>query len=343
MELSFPKPDDMHVHLRDGLALHVTVPATAKQFARAIVMPNLKPPIISTAQASAYRDRILAHVPKGLSFDPLMTLYLHPELTPEEIHLAKASGIVYGVKLYPQGATTNSEGGLKQLTEAYPVFEAMQKVGLPLLIHGEAIDPSIDIFDREKAFIDQSLTELLKRFPSLNIVLEHVTTKDAVDFVLEGSRHLAATITPHHLMYNRTDMLAGGIKPQLYCMPILKRELHRQALIKAATSGNPKFFLGTDSAPHELSTKHSACGCAGVFSALSAIECYATLFDEVGALARLPDFASHFGAQFYGLPRSSETVVLHETDKIIPESISYLDGLLVPMCAGQTLKYTLEA
>jgi dihydroorotase len=342
MVLTFPTPDDFHLHLRDGEALKVTVPATAKQFARAIIMPNLKPSLTTTALVAAYQERILKHVPAGMHFQPLMTLYLSANLSPNEILTAKQSGIVHGVKLYPQGATTNSDGGMKQLTDAYPVFAAMEKAGLPLLIHGEAVDSSIDIFDREKAFIDQSLIPLIAAFPELKIVLEHITTQDAVDFILSAPKQIGATITAHHLMFNRSDMLTGGIKPHLYCMPILKREKHRQALIKAATSGNAKFFLGTDSAPHEVSTKLSACGCAGVFSAPCAIEAYATIFDQAGALDKLPDFASRFGAEFYRLPQNTQTITLIKQAHTVPESLPYLDGSIVPLCAGQTLPFSLK-
>lgn len=343
MEVTFIKPDDMHVHLRDGEALKVTVPATAKQFARAIVMPNLKPAITTTEQAQAYRERILAQVPAGLSFEPLMTLYLNAELTPEEIYKAKASGLVHGVKLYPQGATTNSEGGIAQLTAAFPVFEAMQEVGLPLLIHGEAVDPVIDIFDRERVFIEEALVGLIHRFPRLKIVLEHITTEDAVQFIREAPAQVCATITVHHLMYNRSDMLAGGLKPHLYCMPILKREKHRQALIKAAISGNPKFFLGTDSAPHEISTKESACGCAGVYSAPVALEAYAQVFAQAGALDKLADFASKFGAQFYGLSQNTGSITLIAEPQTVPQEFKYLNGSIIPLCAGQDLAYSIKA
>jgi dihydroorotase len=342
MELTFPTPDDMHLHLRDDEALAVTVPMSARQFARAIVMPNLKPSLTTTALAQAYRERILAHVPAGIQFEPLMTLYLSPHLSPDEIQIAKQSGIIFGVKLYPQGATTNSEGGLKQLKDSYPVFAAMEEAGLPLLIHGEAVDPKIDIFDREKMFIDHTLIPIISQFPKLKIVLEHITTQDAVNFILEAPKHIGATITAHHLMYNRTDMLSGGLKPHLYCMPILKGERHREALVRAATSGNPKFFLGTDSAPHEVSTKLSACGCAGVFSAPCAIEAYATIFDQAGALHKLPDFASRFGADFYGLPHNKNTITLFKEEYTPAESIPYLNGAIVPMCAGKTLSFSLK-
>lgn len=342
MDITFHKPDDMHVHLRDGQALSVTVPATAQQFARAIVMPNLNPPVTTTDMAAAYRERILAQVPKGLDFEPLMTLYLNANLTPDELIKAKQSGIVHGVKLYPQGATTNAQAGIKQLSDAYPVFAAMEEIGLPLLIHGEVVDNDIDIFDREKVFIDTALRPLIQQFPKLKIVLEHITTQDAVDFIIEAPNTICATITAHHLMYNRSDMLTGGIKPHLYCMPVLKREQHRQALVKAATSGNPKFFLGTDSAPHEVSTKLSACGCAGVFSAPFALELYAQVFNEANALDKLPDFASTFGAKFYGLPQNTPTLTLTIKNQGVPTSYPYLDGSITPMCAGETLLFSIK-
>jgi dihydroorotase len=343
MELRFPKPDDMHVHLRDGEALAVTVPATAQQCARAMVMPNLKPGVTTTAQALAYRDRILAQVPAHLHFQPLMTLYLHPTLSPDEIERAKTSGAVFGVKFYPQGATTHAESGLTELSSLHPTLAAMESLGLPLLIHGEAVGKNIDIYDREKIFLEQTLAPLIAQYPKLKIVLEHITTQEAVHFIEQAPAQVAATITVHHLLYNRSDMLAGGLKPHLYCMPLLKREHHRQALIKAATSGNPKFFMGTDSAPHELSTKLSACGCAGVFSALSALELYAQVFDEAKQLDKLPDFASRFGAAFYGLPQNTETVTLRKQERRIPEQIPYFNGQLIPLCAGQVLPFTLEA
>lgn len=340
--LTLTRPDDMHVHLREGDALKVTVPATAKQFARAIVMPNLKTPITSTAMAQVYYDQIMLASPVGFDFQPLMTLYLTPELDPAEIRTAKDSGIVHGVKLYPQGATTLSEQGVKSLAGIYPVLEKMQMAGLPLLIHGEAVGDDIDIFDREEVFIEKHLVRVHEQFPELKIVLEHITTQAAVDFVTAAGATVAATITPHHLRYDRNAMLEGGLKPHLYCMPILKRAHHRQALIGAATSGNPKFFLGTDSAPHARSRKESPCGCAGVFSALTAMELYAEIFAQADALDKLEAFASHFGADFYGLPRNEDTLTLTVTETRVPESIPYLDDTLVPMCAGEVLRFGLS-
>lgn len=341
MTLTLPKPDDMHVHLRDGDALKVTVPATARQFARAIVMPNLEKPVTSVEMAKAYRERIMEHVPVGSNFEPLMTLYMSPEITADEIIKAQESEFVHAIKLYPQGATTNSEDGVKSLAGVFEQLEVMQSVGLPLLIHGESVGDDIDIFDRERDFIEQHLVHVVETFKDLKIVLEHITTSAAVDFVTASEGNIAATITPHHLMYNRNALLAGGIKPHHYCMPVLKREQHRLALIEAATSGNPKFFLGTDSAPHERATKESACGCAGIFSAPAALEIYAQVFDEAGALDKLPDFSSKFGAEFYGLNQNEGAVTLEPKEQSIPASIPYLDGEIIPMCAGETIAFTL--
>ncbi|MFI4956335.1 MAG: dihydroorotase [Gammaproteobacteria bacterium] len=335
--LTITAPDDMHVHFRDDDALAITVPATARTFARAIVMPNLRPAVTTVKQALAYRDRILRHVPTKSNFTPLMTLYMNPSLTVEDIKNTMGAGII-GVKLYPQGATTHAEQGVANLSEIYPVLDAMQKIGLPLLIHGEAVGHDIDIFDRERFFIENTLMPLRQQFPALKIVLEHITTQDAVDFVKSVRDGLAATITPHHLKYNRNAMLEGGIKPHLYCMPILKREHHREALVAAATSGDPRFFLGTDSAPHARLTKETTCGCAGVFSAPQAMAWYASIFETAGALDKLEGFASHFGADFYGLPRNQGTLTLTKKMQTIPASMTWIKGdTLVPMGAGEDI------
>ena len=331
--LTITAPDDMHVHLRDHEALSFTVPATAHVFDRAIVMPNLRPAVTSLEQALAYRDRILGYVPPGRHFTPLMTLYMNSSLTIDEI--IKAREHIIGIKLYPQGATTHADQGVSDLSHIYPQLEAMQAVDLPLLIHGEAVGKDIDIFDRESIFIEKQLKPLMQHFPTLRIVLEHITTKDAVEFVMYGPARLAATITAHHLMYDRNDMLEGGINPHLYCMPILKRNIHRQALIQAAISGKPRFFLGTDSAPHVRSQKESPCGCAGVYSAPNALAFYATVFDQAGALDKLEGFASHFGADFYRLQRNTGTVTLVKKEQSIPSSLPYTgDETIVPMGAG---------
>ncbi len=332
----------MHLHLRDEDALAFTVPATARTFARAVVMPNLKPAITHIADAIAYRDRILAHVPAEHTFTPLMTLYLHPSISLHDIENAKKAGII-GVKLYPQGATTHAEQGVADLSQLFHLLEAMQAVDLPLLIHGEAVGKEVDIFDREKIFIDRQLLPLIKHFPELRVVLEHITTKEAVDTVINASSKLAATITPHHLIYDRNDMLAGGLNPHLYCMPILKRRPHREALIAAATSGNSRFFLGTDSAPHARSQKESPCGCAGVYSAPYALAAYATLFEAAGALDKLEGFASHFGADFYGLPRNTDKITLKRADQLIPETLPWVqDQSLVPMGAGNIFPWMIS-
>lgn len=340
--LEIAKPDDWHLHLRDGEALQYTVPATSRCFARAIVMPNLKPPVETVAQAEAYRERILAQLPEGHAFEPLMTLYLTDRTTPEEIDAAAASDFVHACKLYPAGATTNSAAGVNDLENLYPVFERMQDRDLPLLIHGEVTECEIDIFDREQVFIDRHLVPVRERFPNLRIVLEHITTADAVEFILASPDNVAATITPQHLLYNRNDMLVGGIRPHLYCLPILKAQRHQGALRQAAISGNPKFFLGTDSAPHERFTKETACGCAGCYSAPFAIELYATIFDQLGALDRLEGFASHFGADFYRLPRNTGTIRLERTGHTIPDALPYAEnGTIVPLAAGQPLDWRL--
>lgn len=338
---SITKPDDWHLHLRDGAAMASILPHTASRFSRAIVMPNLNPPVTDTAQAAAYRDRILAALPDGHRFEPLMTLYLTDNLSPAEIAIAKESPWVHAAKLYPAGATTNSENGVTRLDRIYPVLEAMERLDLPLLIHGEVTAGEADIFDREKRFVDESLVPMVRDFPLLRIVLEHITTADAVEFILETPPNLAATITPHHLLYNRNAILAGGIHPHFYCLPVLKREHHREALVTAATSGNPKFFLGTDSAPHPLAAKEAACGCAGIYSAHAAIELYAEAFEQGGALDRLEGFASLFGPDFYHLPRNSERIRLVKDAWQVPDSYELGGSRLVPLRAGKSIAWRL--
>ena len=333
------RPDDWHVHLRDGAALKAVLPDTAKQFARAIVMPNLRPPITATALAGEYRARILSALPVGLNFEPLMTLYLTDNTTAEEIALAKASGFVHGVKLYPAGATTNSDAGVSDLSRCAKALEAMEKLGMPLLVHAEVTDPDVDVFDREKVFIDRHMTSLVKNYPKLKIVFEHITTKQAADFVTQSPSNVAATITAHHLLLNRNDMFKGGINPHHYCLPILKREEHRLALVNAAISGNAKFFLGTDSAPHAKNTKEAACGCAGMYTAHAAIELYAEAFDNANALDKLEGFAGFYGADFYGLPRNIDKITLEKTSWIAPEVLLLGDETLVPFRAGQAIKW----
>ncbi len=341
-ELTLTRPDDWHIHLRDGVALARTVSDAAQQFARAIVMPNLVPPVLNTEQALAYRERILAARPAGSSFEPLMVLYLTDNTDPAEIATAKAAGIK-ACKLYPAGATTNSDSGVTDLTKVYPVLEAMEKAGMHFLLHGEVTDSAIDIFDREKVFLERTLSKVVQNFPGLKMVLEHITTADAAEFVKSAPANVAATITAHHLLYNRNHMLAGGIRPHYYCLPILKRSSHQQALIAAATSGNPKFFLGTDSAPHAKDKKEAACGCAGSYTALSAIELYAEAFEAAGALDKLEGFASHFGADFYGLPRNSETITLVKQPWQLPESLAFGDTQLIPLRAGEALQWKIKS
>lgn len=337
-QLTITRPDDWHLHLRDGAALKAVLPYTARQFARAIIMPNLKPPVRTVADATAYRDRILAALPPGQQFEPLMTLYLTDNTTPEDIFAAHATPFIKAVKYYPAGATTNSESGVTDIRKCDRVFAAMQQVDLPLLLHGEVTDSAIDIFDREKVFIEQHLIPLKQRFPNLRIVLEHITTADAVQFVLAADQ-IAATITPQHLLYNRNSLFQGGINPHFYCLPILKREPHRQALLEAATSGNPKFFLGTDSAPHPRNSKENTCGCAGCFSALHALELYAAAFDSVGALDKLEAFASFYGPDFYRLPRNTDQITLTQTTWQIPAAVPFGESELVPLGAGQALPW----
>ncbi|MDG4552563.1 MAG: dihydroorotase [Candidatus Contendobacter sp.] len=339
--LTLTRPDDWHLHLRDGAAMRAVVPHSARQFARAIIMPNLRPPVTTTAQALAYRERILVAVPEGVAFQPLMTLYLTNNTTPDEIARASESGHVAACKLYPAGATTHSDSGVTAIDEIYPVLEAMQARGLPLSIHGEVTDPAVDVFDREAVFIDQVLTPLVWDFPELKIVLEHITTEDAADYVREAPVTVAATITAHHLLYNRNALFQSGLRPHHYCLPILKRERHRQALIQAATSGNPKFFLGTDSAPHPRRDKETACGCAGCYTAHAALELYAEAFDAAGALDRLEAFASFHGADFHGLPRNPGTVTLTRQPTSVPESLPFGEDELIPLRAGETLNWRL--
>jgi len=334
------QPDDAHLHLRDGAYLKTTVPATAKQFSRAIVMPNLKPPITTLAALNDYKKRILSVVPAGMAFEPLMTLYLTDEITPEQIAEAAASKQVAAIKLYPAGVTTNSEAGVKQLAQLYPVFAAMEALDMPLLIHGEASDPAIDIFDRERDFL-LLLEKLVQKFPALRIVLEHITTKEAAEFVLSAPANVAATITPHHLLLNRNDLLSGGVRPHYYCLPILKRRQHQEALITAAISGSKKFFLGTDSAPHAIATKETACGCAGIYSAHAAIELYTEAFERAGALDKLEAFASHYAADFYRLPRNTRRITLVKKPWEVAKQLPFGDETLVPLWAGDTLNWQL--
>ncbi|MDM7456135.1 MAG: dihydroorotase [Tepidimonas sp.] len=338
--LTLIRPDDWHVHLRDGAALATTVPHTAAQFARAIVMPNLKPPVTRAAQAAAYRERILAARPAGAVFEPLMTLYLTDNLPPQEIERAREAGVV-AVKLYPAGATTNSDAGVTDIRRIYRTLEAMQRAGLLLLVHGEVTDSEVDIFDREAVFIERVLDPLRRDFAGLKIVLEHITTKEAAQYVAEAGSNLAATITAHHLLYNRNALLAGGIRPHHYCLPVLKREVHRQALAAAATSGHPRFFLGTDSAPHAVQLKEHACGCAGCYTAPVALELYAEAFEAAGALDKLEGFASLHGPDFYGLPRNTERVTLKREAWTVPERYRFGDVEVRPLRAGETLGWRL--
>ena len=341
--ITLTRPDDWHLHLRDGAALQAVLPATARQMGRAIIMPNLLPPITTTEQALAYRQRILAALPQGSIFEPLMTLYLTDKTSAEEIERAVASGKVHAVKLYPAGATTNSDSGVTDLAHCDEAIAAMARLGLPLLMHGEVTDAEIDIFDREAVFIERVLRPLLERHPGLKVVFEHITTAEAAEFVAQAPANVAATITVHHLLFNRNRMLVGGIRPHYYCLPILKRERHRQALLEAATSGSGKFFLGTDSAPHAQGDKESACGCAGAYTAPAAIELYAMAFDEVGALERLEGFASHFGPDFYHLPRNADTITLVHEEWTMPASFAYGDGQrIVPLQAGEMLTWKMQ-
>lgn len=334
--LTILRPDDWHIHLRDGDALTTTVPDAAATFGRAIVMPNLVPPVLTASQATDYKARIMAQRPEGNTFEPLMVLYLTDNTTADDIRAAKAAGVV-ACKLYPAGATTNSDSGVTDLSKCYPALAAMQEEDMLFLMHGEVTDADIDIFDREKVFIDRTLGNIVKDFPNLKMVLEHITTKDAAEFVAASDANIAATITAHHLLFNRNHMLAGGIRPHYYCLPILKRDIHQQALIKAATSGSPKFFLGTDSAPHPKNKKEAACGCAGAYTAYHAIELYASAFEAAGALDKLEGFASVFGPDFYGLPRNTDTITLEKTEWQLPDTLPLGQDTLVPLMAGETL------
>lgn len=336
--LTITRPDDWHTHFRDGAAMRSVLPDTARVFGRAIAMPNLKPPVVNVADAAAYRERLLAAA-AGTSFQPLMTLYLTDNTQPDEIRRARASGFVQAVKYYPAGATTNSDSGVTDLSRAYEAIAAMEEAGLPLLLHGEVTDPEVDVFDREAVFIERHLVPLLREFPRLKIVLEHITTRQAADFVVAAPASVAATLTAHHLLYNRNAMFKGGIRPHLFCLPVLKRETHRQALVAAAVSGNPKFFLGTDSAPHAVGAKESACGCAGIYSAHAAIELYAEAFEDAGAVDQLEAFASFHGADFYGLPRHTDTITLKRESWEVPASCGLGDETLVPLRAGETVRW----
>ena len=342
-EFNITRPDDWHLHLRDGAALASVLPHTAQQFARAIVMPNLKPPVTTTEQAGSYRERILAALPAGMSFEPLMTLYLTNNTPPDEIRRAKDSGFVHAVKLYPAGATTNSDAGVTDLSKCYKTLEVMQEVGMPFLVHGEVTDQDIDLFDREAVFIDRVMLPLRRDMPELKVVFEHITTTEAAQYVATAEGPIAATITAHHLLYNRNEIFKGGIRPHYYCLPVLKRETHRLALLKAATSGSPRFFLGTDSAPHPKGLKEHACGCAGCYTALHAMELYAQAFDQAGALDQLEAFASFNGPDFYQLPRNTGTITLKRESWIMPTELPFVDTSIVPLNAGETLAWKMFA
>ena len=337
-QITLTRPDDWHVHLRDGEALHTVVAHTAAQFARAIVMPNLKPPITTAAQALAYKQRILAAVPQGQAFEPLMTLYLTDQLPADEIVRAHEAGVV-AVKLYPAGATTNSSAGVTDIRHTHASLAAMQRLGMPLLVHGEVTDPEVDVFDREAVFIDRHLVPLRRDFPELKIVLEHITTREAAQYVAQAGQHTAATLTAHHLLYNRNALFMGGLRPHYYCLPVLKREVHRQALLQAAASGSDRFFLGTDSAPHAAPLKEHASGCAGCYTALSAMELYAEAFDSMGALDKLEAFASFHGPDFYGLPRNTTQITLHRQSWTLPEQLPYGETSLKPLRGGESLAW----
>ncbi len=339
--LTITRPDDWHLHLRDGAVLADVLPHTARQFGRAIVMPNLKPPVTTTAQAQAYRERILAALPQGMQFEPLMTLYLTDNTPPDEMRRAKDSGFIHAVKYYPAGATTNSDAGVTDLSKCTKTLEAMQEVGMPFLVHGEVTDPSVDIFDREAVFIERVLQPLRKAMPALRIVFEHITTKDAAQYVSDSNGNLAATITAHHLLYNRNEIFKGGIRPHYYCLPVLKREEHRKALVKVATSGDARFFLGTDSAPHAKGVKEHACGCAGCYTALHAMELYTEAFEQAGALDKLEAFASFNGPAFYELPRNVDTVTLKRESWILPAELPLGDNTIVPLNGGESIGWKL--
>jgi dihydroorotase len=338
-QVTITRPDDWHLHLRDGATMASVLPHTTHQFARAIIMPNLKPPVTTVALASAYRDRILAALPAGSDFEPLMVLYLTDNTPPDEIRKAKDSGFVHAVKLYPAGATTNSDAGVTDLRNCYKTLEVLQETGMPFLVHGEVTDPAIDIFDREAVFIDRVMTPLRRDMPELKVVFEHITTKDAADYVMSSDGPTAATITAHHLLYNRNEIFKGGIRPHYYCLPVLKRETHRQALVAAAISGSDKFFLGTDSAPHAKGLKEHACGCAGCYTALHALELYAQAFDQAGALDKLEAFASFNGPAFYDLPRNQGSVTLRRENWTIPAELPMGDTTVVPLNSGETINW----
>ena len=341
-QLTLTRPDDWHLHVRDGAALASVVPHTAAQFGRAIIMPNLKPPVTTAAQALAYKERILQAVPAGVAFEPLMTLYLTDNTPPDEIARAADAGVV-ALKLYPAGATTNSDAGVTDVRKTYKTLEAMQRAGLKLLVHGEVTDGDIDLFDREAVFIDRVMAPLRKDFPELKIVFEHITTKEAAQYVASADAHTAATITAHHLLYNRNALFIGGIRPHYYCLPVLKREEHRQALMQAATSGSPQFFLGTDSAPHPAQLKEHASGCAGCYTALSAMELYAEAFDAAGALDKLEGFASFYGPDFYGLPRNAGQITLTKQAWTLPEEVAFGEAVVKPLRGGESLSWQLLA
>ena len=337
--LTLKRPDDWHLHLRDGAGMESVLADSARRFARAIVMPNLQPPVRTTHQALDYRERILGALPDGAEFEPLMTLYLTDDTPPEEIARAKLSGRVFGVKLYPAGATTNSDSGVTRLSRCFNTLEKMEELGMPLLVHGESTDPQIDVFDREQTFIEEVLGPTLARFANLKVVLEHITTREAVQFVEVTGPNVAATITAHHLLLNRNALFMGGIRPHHYCLPVLKREEHREALVAAAVSGNPKFFLGSDSAPHARGAKEASCGCAGIYTAHAAIEFYAVAFEEAGALDKLEGFASEFGPRFYGLPVNQDTITLVREEWTVPETLPFGRDRLVPLRAGETVPW----
>ena len=337
--LEILRPDDWHLHLRDGAGLAAVLPHTAAQFARAIVMPNLRPPVRTVAEAAAYRQRILDALPAGLRFEPLMTLYLTDNTPASEIEAAAASGFVKAVKYYPAGATTNSDSGVTDLARCEAVFEALERTGLLLLMHGEVTDHTVDVFDREAVFIERHLQRVVETYPRLKVVLEHVTTRQGIEFVRSAREGVAATLTAHHLLLNRNAMFQGGIRPHAYCLPVLKREEHRRVLVEAAISGNPRFFLGTDSAPHARHTKEASCGCAGLYTAHAAIELYAEAFEDAGALDRLEGFASHFGPDFYGLPRNTDRIRLAREDWQVPETYPFGQAQIKPLCGGETLAW----
>ena len=340
-KITLTRPDDWHLHIRDEATLRSVLPHTARQFGRAIIMPNLKPPVTTTEQALAYRQRILDALPTGSFFTPLMTLYLTDNTPGAEIRTARESGLIQAVKLYPSGATTHSDAGVTDLEKTYDTLAVMAELGLPLLIHGEVTDPTVDVFDREKVFIERHLVPLLEKIPDLRVVLEHITTQTAVEFITQAREGVAATITAHHLLMNRNAMFQGGIRPHHYCLPVLKREVHRQALVRAATSGNPRFFLGTDSAPHAKGAKETACGCAGIYTAHAAIELYAEAFDQAGAVEKLEAFASFYGPDFYGLPRNEDRITLVRENWTVPQSYPLDGDSVVPLRAGQDIEWKL--